>query len=188
MVGTDAGEVERQLAAGELVCRCGEGLARWGYARSRIVRGLGRLHPRQVRCLGCRATHVSPHAACLLRRADAVEVIGAALRAKAARSGHRPIATRLDGPASTVRGWLRRFSGNAEVVRSILVGLLVELDPLHSLIRPAGTGSADAVEMVGMVAAAARGGGRVVAVAAGLGVTDGWLLVSGLAVGSANTN
>ncbi|HEY5785318.1 MAG TPA: hypothetical protein VIT65_11120 [Microlunatus sp.] len=115
-------------------------------------------------------THVLLSIVCLWRRADAVEVIGAALRAKAAGTGHRPIAARLDRPASTVRGWLRVFGRHAESARSILVGLLVELDPLHHPLRPAGSAFADAVEVVARCrgGSPARGGGRGVAVATGL--------------------
>ena len=58
-------------------------------------------------CVACRVTHVLLAVSCLVRRADVVEVIGAALRAKARGQGHRPIAARLGRPASTVRGWLR---------------------------------------------------------------------------------
>jgi hypothetical protein len=42
------------------------------------------------------------------RLADAVEVVGAALAAKAAGCGHRTIAAKLGRPVSTVRRWLRR--------------------------------------------------------------------------------
>jgi len=62
-------------------------------------------------------THVLVAVSCLLRRADGVEVIGAALRAKAAGAGHRPIAAQVARPASTVRGWLRAFARNAEAAR-----------------------------------------------------------------------
>jgi hypothetical protein len=48
---------------------------------------------------------------CLHRRADAAEVIGAALVAKADGHGHRAIAARFDRPPSTVRAWLRRARG-----------------------------------------------------------------------------
>jgi hypothetical protein len=48
-----------------------------------------------------------PGALCA-RRADATEVIGHALAAKAAGSGCRAIAATLDRPESTVRRWLRR--------------------------------------------------------------------------------
>jgi hypothetical protein len=93
---------------------------------------------------------------CLLRRADGAEVIGAALRAKAVGEGHRPIAARLGRPSSTVRGWLRAFTGNAERIRAICTALLVELDPLTAPLRPAGSSFADAVEAIGACAAAAR--------------------------------
>src|SRR5215207_4965146 len=130
MVGGEPVEAERRLRAGELVCACGGGLAPWGHARQRSVRGVGDLRPRRARCGTCLVTHVLLAVSCLLRRADGVDVIGAALRAKAAGAGHRPIAQRLGRPVSTVRGWLRAFARNAETVRSILTALLVQLDPL----------------------------------------------------------
>src|SRR5689334_18067319 len=104
------------------------------------VRGVGRLRPRRVRCVGCRVTHVLLSVSCLWRRADAVELIGAALQAKAAGAEHRPIAARLDRPVSTVRGWLSAFARNAETVRSVLSLVLAELDPLHGPTRPQGDG------------------------------------------------
>jgi hypothetical protein len=156
MVGTDSVEVERRLSTGELVCRCGGRLVRWGHARLRSVRGVGVLRPRRVRCAGCRVTHVLLSVACLWRRADGAEVIGAALRLKAAGAGHRPIADRLDRPATTVRGWLRAFTQNAATLRAVFATLLLQLDPLHGPIRQAQTVLADAVEVVGTAAAAAR--------------------------------
>jgi hypothetical protein len=54
----------------------------------------------------------------LLRRADAVEVIGAALTARAAGFGHRRIAVWLGVPAGTVRGWLRRWGARLEAARA----------------------------------------------------------------------
>lgn len=156
MVGTDPVEVERKLGAGELACPCGGGLSRWGHARPRTVRGVGVLRPRRARCLVCRVTHVLLAVSGLVRRADAAEVIGAALRAKASGEGHRPIAARLCRPASTVRGWLRAFAGNAEGVRALCTALLVELDPLTAGLEPAGSVFADAVEAIGACAAAAR--------------------------------
>src|SRR4051794_41837483 len=71
MVGTESVEVERRLSAGELVCPCGGDLVRWGYARRRLVRGVGMRRPRRVRCAGCRVTHVLLSVACLLRRGRA---------------------------------------------------------------------------------------------------------------------
>jgi len=117
MVGSDVVEVERRLGVGELVCPCGGGLVPWGHARARTVRDVGDLRPRRARCRTCLVTHVLVAVSCLLRRADGVEVIGAALRAKAAGAGHRPIAAQVARPASTVRGWLRAFARNAEAAR-----------------------------------------------------------------------
>ena len=111
-VSADRDDVERQLGAGGLSCPlCGGGLAGWGRARQRQVRGCGgkvsRLAPRRARCGGCGRTDVLLPVTCLARRADEATVIGAALEAKAAGAGHRPIAGMLGRPASTVRGWPR---------------------------------------------------------------------------------
>lgn len=156
IVGMDSVEVDRQLASGEWECPCGGRLAPWGHARQRIVRGVGVLRPRRGRCGRCRVTHVLLAVSCVLRRADGVDVIGEALRSKAAGAGHRPIADRLDRPTSTVRGWLRAFTANAEVVRSLCTRLLVRLDPLTGAVPSHPTRFGDAVESVGVCAAAAR--------------------------------
>jgi hypothetical protein len=63
------------------------------------------------RCASCPTAHVLLPAWCLPRRADAGEVIGAALVAKADGHGYRSIAARLDRRSSTVRAWLRRTRG-----------------------------------------------------------------------------
>lgn len=99
-------------------------------------------------------THVLLPAVMLLRRADAVTVIGAALLAKAGGLGFRPIAVRLGRPAETVRGWLRRFAGRVEAVRRVFTVLLrvVAADP--AMPEPAGDGWADAVAAIGATAAA----------------------------------
>jgi hypothetical protein len=51
----------------------------------------------------------------LLRRCDAVEVIGAAVLA-ATDAGYRRVAEQLGRPAETVRDWLSRFRSRAELV------------------------------------------------------------------------
>jgi hypothetical protein len=91
----------------------------------------------------------------LLRRADAVAVIGAALLSKATGRGHRTIARTLGRPESTVRGWLRRFAARAEGVRVLFTGLLHALDANAAAVSPAGSVFADALEVVGLAAAAA---------------------------------
>lgn len=91
----------------------------------------------------------------LLRRADAVAVIGAALVSKATGRGHRPIARALGRAQSTVRGWLRRFGARAELVRVLFTGLLHALDPSAAALAATGSVFADALEAVGSAAAAA---------------------------------
>lgn len=177
MVGTDPVEVDQRLRGGELACPCGGRLAPWGHARARTIRGVGALRPRRGRCSACRGTHVLMAVSCLVRRADGAEVIGAALAAKATGVGHRRLAARLGRPASTVRGWLRAFSGNADRVGRLFAGLLVELDPLAGPIAPRGSGVADAVEVIGVVAAAARRRLGVV------GAVSPWQLVAAITDG-----
>lgn len=63
------------------------------------------------------------------------------------------------------------------MTRSVLAGLLAELDPLHAPIRHTGSGFADAVEVLGAVAAAARRRLGVV------GAVSPWQLVSALTGG-----
>ena len=88
IVADDRAGLEADIAAGRLVCpRCGRGvLGGWGCARRRPVRtleGVRWLRPRRGRCRdeACGATHVLLPDMCLLRRCDAVEVIGAAVLA-----------------------------------------------------------------------------------------------------------
>lgn len=57
----------------------------------------------------------------LLRRGYAVEVIGAALAARARGWGHRVIGAALGVPAATVRGWLRVMRARLEPVRAVLL-------------------------------------------------------------------
>ncbi|MDQ6774679.1 MAG: helix-turn-helix domain-containing protein [Actinomycetota bacterium] len=84
----------------------------------------------------------------LLRRRDEVAVIGAAIEAKVAGEGHRPIAGRLGVPADTVRGWLRRFAERAGEVRAHFTRCAVALDPELGPVLPAGGGIADALEAI----------------------------------------
>lgn len=146
--------VERRLADGGIACPvCGAGLRPWGWAVRRCVRDFrGKrlvLRPRRGRCPGCGASHVLLPVTVLLRRADVVVLIGAALVARAAGAGHRVIAAGLGRAPETVRGWLRRFDGRAGSVRGLFVGLLVDVaagDPVPP--GPAGSAFADAVAAV----------------------------------------
>ena len=180
-VNADRAVVERQLAGGDLACpSCGGVLARWGNGAERRVRlRTGpdvRLCPRRSRCRGCGATHVLLPAWCLARRADAGEVIGLALEAKAAGAGHRVIAGRLGRPASTVRGWLRALAARAEQVRSVFTALAASLVTDPPLPAPAGSPAADAVAAVAASAAAAA---RV----PGVGTVARWQLAAAVTCG-----
>lgn len=198
-VGLHAAQVEADLRAGRLGCPapgCGGSLGPWGSARERVVRGAGRLLPCRGRCRGCRRTQVLLPASVLLRRADAVTVIGTALLAKATGAGHRRVAAVLGVPASTVRGWLRRFTARAQEIGAVFTALLGELDPLAGPSAPIGTGVGDAVDAIGRVGAAARRRlGVTTAVVGGWSpwqlasaVTAGRLLAPVGAAGAANTS
>jgi hypothetical protein len=156
-VGLDGVVVEYDLRSGLLDCPelgCEAVLGPWGSARERVVRGAGRLLPRRGRCRGCGRTQVLLPASVLLRRADAVTVIGIALLAKANGAGHRPIAVLLEVPASTVRGWLRRIVAVAERVLAVLAAAAAQLG--SEFVAPAQTAEpvAGVVEMLGALAAA----------------------------------
>jgi len=162
-VGVDRAVVETALLGGELGCPalgCGGRLAPWGWARRRMVRGEGGeggaagLRPRRSRCMDCLQTHVLLPASVLLRRADEVTVIGAALLAKACGCGHRKIATRLGRAASTVRGWLRRIGQVAERVLAVLGVVAAEFGTEFVPPAPTADPVAAVVEMVGALARA----------------------------------
>jgi len=180
-VNADRFVVERQLAGGELACpSCGGVLARWGNGVARLVRVLDgpdvELVPRRSRCRGCGVTHVLLPAWCLARRADAGEVIGRGLEAKAAGAGHRVIAGRLGRPASTVRGWLRALAARAEQVRSVFTALAASLVTDPPLPAPAGSLAADAVAAVAAAAVAA-------ALVPGVGTVARWQLAAAVTCG-----
>ena len=159
-VRADAAWVEDRLARDELECPdCGGPLGSWGWSRARVLRGDPApvaVRPRRSRCRWCGVSHVLLPVFALLRRADLVTVIGAALAAKAAGAGARTVAAALGRPAETVRGWMRRFAGRAEAVRVAFTALLVGVgvDP----VPPAATVSAfaDAVAAVAGASAAVR--------------------------------
>jgi hypothetical protein len=156
MVGNDPEVVEADLVAGRLTCPdCRGVLARWGFARPRVLRDGQEFRPRRGLCQ-CGKTHVLLPDVCLLRRRDSAEVIGAALEAGLAeREDYVVVADRLGVPAETVRGWLRRFRRWAEAIRAHFTRWLVALAPGRPPPEPAGSVSADALEVMGAAARAA---------------------------------
>jgi hypothetical protein len=197
-VGKDAAGVEELLASGRLACPgCGGRLRGWGHARRRVVReaGEGRwwLRPRRARCAGGGGTHVLLPVSVLARRADTAAVIGAALVGAAAGLGHRKAAERAGRPAATVRGWLRRFTARAEVLRAAFTQVVCALDPDPLLPAPAGSPAGDAVAAIVAAAAAAgrRWGGGALTLSPwelAAAVTGGRLLVPGSSVEVINTS
>lgn len=92
-------------------------------------------------------------ASVLLRRADAVTVIGAALLAKAEGRGHRPISAELGVAESTVRGWLRRIVAVAVRVLAVVAAAASGLG--SDFVAPAVTAGPvqTVVELLGALAA-----------------------------------
>ncbi len=156
-VGVDSSAVETALRGGGLACPvlgCGQRLAPWGWARERGVRGAGRLAPRRAVCTGCGRTQVLLPASVLLRRADAVTVIGAALLAKAGGWGHRRVAELVERPGSTVRGWLRRIGRVAARVLAVLAAAAAACGGEFVAPAPTTEPTGAVVELVGALARA----------------------------------
>lgn len=146
--------VEAELVGGRLGCPLCRGvLGPWGHGRERVLRrslGDRLLRSCRGRCRGCAGTHVLLPELALVRRQDEVLVIGAAIEASVAGAAYRRIASRLGVPADTVRGWLRRFTERAGLLRAHFTRCAVVLDPELGMVLPAGSGVADALEVIGV--------------------------------------
>ena len=168
IVGIDEAAIEADLVGGRTCCpSCGGGLRPWGHGTEREVRLADRAErrrPRRSICRACATTHVLVPEDTLLRRRDGVEVIGAALVAKAHGQGHRRIAAHLGRVASTVRGWLRRFAVRASAIREHFTRWAYALGPSQDRRWTGGSAFCDAVEAIGMagVVAVRRFGPRPV--------------------------
>lgn len=162
IVADDRAGLEADIAAGRLMCpRCGRGvLGGWGCARRRPVRtldGVRWLRPRRGRCqeAACAATHVLLPNVCLLRRCDAVEVIGAAVLLAASGAGYRQVAEHLGRPAETVREWLSRFRSRAGLVAAHFWRWARVLDGALALGVADGPPVVEALEAIGVCTRAA---------------------------------
>jgi hypothetical protein len=183
MVEPDAARVEARLAAGEYVCvGCGVGRLRpWGFARRRALRDRVRrvsLRPRRSRCGSCLVTHVLLPTLVLLRRRDLAEVIGEALHARFVEGTSRARLAEAAGVhPDTVRGWLRRFTARAAEIRALFTTWGHHLDAGLGAIGARGSPEADALEAIGVAAAAAaRRLGRALLWRFVAGVSGGLLL------------
>jgi len=161
MVEPDVDRVEAGLCRGEYVCgACGEGRLRpWGFARRRRLRDRGGelvVRPRRGRCASCLVTHVLLPTVALLRRRDVAEVIGEALRARFVEKKSRAGVAREAGVVpDTARGWLRRFSARSPEIRVLFSVWAHRFDASLGPIRARGSPEADALEAIGVAAAAA---------------------------------
>lgn len=202
-VSHDPVVVELDLLVGRVSCPgCGGRLRPWGWARARVIReGLGtdwtgrRLRPRRSRCASCQVTHVLLEVRLAARRADAAEVIAAAVEAKTAQGwGHRNIAAHCGRPVSTVRGWLRAFAASAGAIGDRFAMLLVRDAPDAVVLWPKPAGSAGG-EALSAVMAYAEGLARrfaatvtVTWIQAGIATTNGQLFCSSWWAAGPNTN
>lgn len=114
---------------------CGRPMIFWsGYPRDVRAGVVRRIWIRRLKCTSCRITHAVVPVFCLLRRLDAVEVIGAGLEEGGAGRGKRAVAEILDVPHTTVRDWWRRFAERAAVVAAAAGAIAVSLgDPAPAL-------------------------------------------------------
>ncbi|MEV8530135.1 hypothetical protein AB0451_39690 [Streptomyces sp. NPDC052000] len=139
---------------------CDAPLRPWGHARERVIRlpegGLQRLRPKRARCRSCRTTRVLLLPYCLLRRADSVHTIAAALLDHVAGYGHRRIAERLHRPAATVRGWLRRARTRAAFWSRHGMIYAYRLTPDAGPFQPRATEPAEALDALGEAARVAQ--------------------------------
>ena len=160
MVEPDQALVETRLQAGELKCvDCGGELRPHGFARWRTLRDHGRpvrLRPRRSQCRVCQITHVLMPTLALLRRMDVAAVIGEALIAiHSSDRTRKEVAATAGAPVDTVRGWRRRFGKRAEQIREFFTTLAHRWDPELDAIEARATVALDALEAIGVAAAAA---------------------------------
>ncbi len=158
-VGDQPELVEARLLEGRLWCpSCADGvLGPRGFASEHELRcpdGRRRLRFRRARCRACKATHVLVPTSTLLRRLDMVEVIGAALLAKVAGLGHRRIAGALGLAATTVRGCFAASAAGQPSYGRWPPCWRIDTTPNLGPIGARGSPSADAVEALGVAAAA----------------------------------
>jgi hypothetical protein len=165
-----AESVEVRLAAGRLRSPCcGAVLARWGWARRRVVAmitGPEEFCPRRGRCRRCGRTHVLLPADLWSRRRYGAAVIMtvlvlAAAAAAAGRAAARPWLAGPDGgrwqiPASTARSWRSRFAARAAALREALTGVLPLADPVSRPFVPAGSAAGDCLAVLEAVTAGLR--------------------------------
>lgn len=160
MVEADEVEVEKKLVAGDYSCPgCMGRLRPWGFARRRCLRDRAEevvLRPRRSRCVSCLVTHVLLPTVVLLRRRDLAEVIGEALAARFLEAKSRAKVAEGAGVSPvTARRWCARFAARAEEIRVAFTVLAYELDASLGPLEARASPEVDALEAIGVAAAAA---------------------------------
>lgn len=167
----DADRAEADLNAGRPVCSyCADRLRPWGWpsvdrSERRVAgcAGFGR-GGRAVVAAGARRpapglvsaspTGRRPDRSPLREGQGVGRPVLTALTRAATGAGHRPIAAELGVPAATVRGWLRHARVRAQQVRCVATVAAHRVDPMLGPIEQQGSALADAVEALGLAAAA----------------------------------
>ena len=164
-----AGSVEARLAAGRLRSPCcGAVLARWGWARRRVVAmltGPEEFCPRRGRCRRCGRTHVLLPADLWSRRRYGAAVIMTVLllaAAAVAAGGPRPGRGWRAGTGAGGRCRRRRRgrggpgSPGAGALRQALTGVLPLADPVSRPLVAAGSAAGDCLAVLEAVTAGLR--------------------------------
>lgn len=159
---TSAAQGEQALTTGTLDCPgCAASLRPWGWTERRVRNAgdgqISLVRVRRARCRPCGISHVLLPACWLPRRLDEVDLIGSALLGAASGEGHRTLASRLNRPAGTVRGWLRRGRERAGWLHAELANAAEQVpDHRLGLTVPPATPLGPAIEAAGLVSAAYR--------------------------------
>jgi hypothetical protein len=125
-------------------------------------------------------THVLLPVTVLLRRGYAVDVVGAALLARAGGAGHRAIGRQLGLPAATVRGWLRVMGTRLEATRLLLLQVARRAGVDQSVPTALGCPWRDLLAALGAAMAAVTGRFGPVGV---LGPVTAWQVAAACSVG-----
>jgi hypothetical protein len=119
------------------------------------------VRPRRGRCALCLVTTVLLPTVAFFRRLDLAEVIGGALHARfVAGKTRAEVVAGAGVHPDTARGWLRRFVARAEEIRVLFSSWAHRFDASLGPIGARGSPAADAMEAIGVAAAAGGGWAR----------------------------
>ena len=132
----------------------------WRWLRAPLL--IERIWIRRGRCSACRRSHALLPDLVLVRRLDAVAVIGASLARKLTLGlGLRPIAEQLDVPHTTMRSWWHRFQARSPLLLAQCTALAVDLHGTPVKVNAVGAHAALASLAVAWQRAMVRFGVRI---------------------------